>query len=66
MFDGLLVTTEVAAVTRAPESTVRYWRHLGTGPKSFKLGRRVVYREKDVLDWIDARAAADTSAGTAA
>lgn len=55
--DRLLVIREVAARTRAPEATVRYWRHLGTGPTSFKLGRRVVYRERDVEAWINARAA---------
>ncbi len=54
--DRLLVTREVAEAARAPESTVRYWRHVGIGPKSFKLGRRVVYREQDVREWIDQQA----------
>jgi hypothetical protein len=41
---------------RVPEGTLRYWRHLGSGPKSFKMGpRRVVYREQDVLEWVDAQ-----------
>jgi hypothetical protein len=44
----LLTTDEVALITRAPVSTVRYWRHLGTGPRSFRLGRRVVYRRHEV------------------
>ncbi len=48
----LLTTAEVAAVTRAPMSTVRYWRHLGTGPRSFRLGRRVLYMRSDVEAWI--------------
>lgn len=50
--DDLLTTAEVAAITRAPVSTVRYWRHVGTGPRSFRLGRRVVYRRGDVFRWI--------------
>jgi predicted DNA-binding transcriptional regulator AlpA len=50
--DDLLTTAEVVAITRAPASTVRYWRHVGTGPRSFRLGRRVVYRRRDVLAWI--------------
>jgi predicted DNA-binding transcriptional regulator AlpA len=60
----LLTTAEVALMTRAPESTVRYWRHLGTGPRSFRLGRRVVYRRHEVEQWLrehemsDARASA--------
>lgn len=36
-----------------PVATLRYWRHLGTGPKSAKLGRAIVYREEDVIAWVD-------------
>jgi predicted DNA-binding transcriptional regulator AlpA len=48
----LLTTAEVALMLRAPASTVRYWRYLGTGPRGFKLGRRVVYRCADVHAWL--------------
>jgi predicted DNA-binding transcriptional regulator AlpA len=34
-------------------NTLRFWRHQGTGPRSIKLGRRVVYRECDVVAWIE-------------
>ena len=40
-------------MTGLPENTLRFWRHQGTGPKSARLGRRIVYRERDVTDWID-------------
>ena len=50
--DDLLTTAEVAALTRAPVSTVRYWRHMGQGPASFRLGRRVVYRRGAVARWL--------------
>ncbi|CAN5407238.1 hypothetical protein BH10ACT8_BH10ACT8_07680 [soil metagenome] len=50
--DDLLTTAEVVVITRAPASTVRYWRHVGMGPRSFRLGKRVVYRRRDVLAWI--------------
>ena len=40
----LLTIAEAASLVRAPVATLRYWRHLGTGPRSFRLGRRVVYR----------------------
>lgn len=54
MSDKLLTITEVAELTRLPEATLRWFRHEGTkGPKSAKLGRRVVYREADVLAWIE-------------
>jgi predicted DNA-binding transcriptional regulator AlpA len=55
---GLLTTAEVALILRAPVSTVRYWRYLNTGPKSFKLGRRVVYRRSDVHAWLAEQEAA--------
>jgi DNA-binding transcriptional MerR regulator len=53
----LLTITEAADLTRAPLATLRYWRHLGTGPRSFRLGRRVVYRRTDLLEWIAAQQA---------
>lgn len=43
-----LTTDEVAELTRTPAETVRYWRHVGKGPQSFKLGRRVLYAIEDV------------------
>jgi hypothetical protein len=39
----LLTMAEVAEALRVPVSTLRYWRSRGEGPKSFALGRRVVY-----------------------
>ena len=53
----LLTITEAADVLRAPVATLRYWRHLGTGPNSFRLCRRVLYRRADLRAWIDAQAA---------
>ena len=38
-----------------PLSTLRYWRHTGHGPKSFKLGGRVVYKLEDVEAWIESQ-----------
>jgi hypothetical protein len=44
----------LASRERAP-ATLRYWRSVGDcGPKSFKLGRRVLYRRADVERWIAA------------
>ena len=48
----LLSTRETAEALRRPEATLRYWRHCGTGPRSFKMGRRVMYSEDDVTDWL--------------
>lgn len=43
-----LTTEEVARIYRTSPETVRYWRHVGKGPKSFKVGRRVLYAREDV------------------
>jgi predicted DNA-binding transcriptional regulator AlpA len=51
--DRLLTIIEVADLVRKPVATLRWWRHLGTGPRSFKIGRDVRYRRSDVHDWID-------------
>lgn len=49
----MMTLAEVAEYVRAPESTVRFWRHKGTGPKSFKIGRRVMFRQEDVEAWLE-------------
>jgi hypothetical protein len=48
-----LTTVEVAERFRTVPGTVRYWRHVGKGPRSFKVGRRVLYRQADVEAWVD-------------
>lgn len=51
--DELLSMAEVAAVVRVPVATLRYWRHLGTGPHSFRIGRSVRYWRTEVLRWLE-------------
>jgi predicted DNA-binding transcriptional regulator AlpA len=56
MADSDLITIdEAAGLLRTPVGTLRYWRYLNTGPRSFKIGRRVVYRRSDVDMWIEAQ-----------
>lgn len=44
---------QVSKRTKVPEATLRYWRYLGDrGPRSFKVGRRVMYRKVDVDEWL--------------
>jgi len=61
---NLLTTDEVALMTRAPVSTVRYWRFLGTGPRSFRVGRRVLYRAEEVSRWLVEKEQADPAAAS--
>lgn len=47
-----LTTEELAALTRSTPATVRYWRHMGKGPRGIKRGKRVLYAERDVAAWL--------------
>jgi Helix-turn-helix domain len=50
--DELLTIAEVADVLRVPVATLRYWRHLGTGPHSFRIGRGVRNWRSEVSAWL--------------
>lgn len=47
-------TEEFAALVHTSPATIRYWRHVGKGPKAFRLGRRALYDRAEVLAWIEA------------
>lgn len=53
-----LTTADVAARYRTAASTIRYWRHIGFGPKGIKVGRRVLYPQAE-LDRFEQRLAAE-------
>jgi predicted DNA-binding transcriptional regulator AlpA len=57
--DELLTIQEVADVVRVPVATLRYWRHVGTGPRSFRIGRSVRYWRTEVFAWLDNQANSD-------
>lgn len=46
--DDYLTIPEVAKHYRTSEGTVRYWRHIGYGPKGVKLGTRVLYPRSEI------------------
>jgi predicted DNA-binding transcriptional regulator AlpA len=50
--DELLTIAEVADVVRVPVATLRYWRHLGTGPHTFRIGRGAGYWRSEVSAWL--------------
>ena len=50
--DQMLTLQEACAYLRIPEGTLRYWRHLGAGPRSFKIGRHVRYWRTDLILWL--------------
>lgn len=48
-----LTSDEVAQWLKIPPATLRFWRYRGTGPRYWYAGRRVVYSQADVEQWID-------------
>lgn len=48
-----LSAPELQKLTGTPASTWRYWAHIGSGPPSFKLGRRRVWKRSSVLKWLE-------------
>jgi excisionase family DNA binding protein len=59
-----LTTQELAERLRTSPETIRYWRHIGRGPKSWRPGRLVLYGVDDVEAWEAAeRATAEAKAG---
>ena len=45
---------EAAELLGISLSTLRWHRHQGTGPRGFRLGRRVFYAESDLRSWVEA------------
>lgn len=63
---GLLTTAQVAEMTGVSENTLRWWRHVGEGPASFRIGRRkVAYRRDDVDAWLRRQYEATVQGGVA-
>ena len=58
----LLTIDEVGEMLRKSNAQLRWMRHNGSGPKSAKLGGRIMYREQDVIDWVNAAFDAQESA----
>lgn len=50
---NMLRIEQVSERTGVPVATLRYWRYQGTGPASFRLGRRVVYDAAEIERWIN-------------
>lgn len=56
MQDNLLTIDEAAKMLHTTPATLRYWRATGAdSPRSARIGRRVLYRERDVREWLDAK-----------
>lgn len=52
-YPEFFTTEDFAEVVRNTPEGVRYWRHIGKGPRSFRVGRRVLYAREDVEQWLN-------------
>ena len=48
---------DVSTFLGVPVATLYQWRHLGTGPKAYRLGKHLRYRQADVEAWLADRLA---------
>ena len=55
MTQRLMTLDEVAERLRRSPAQLRWMRHNGSGPRSAKIAGRIMYRELEVEDWIDAQ-----------
>lgn len=53
--DELLFADEVAEQLRKSLASFRYMLHRGDGPRSAKIGGRLMFRRSDVDAWLDAQ-----------
>ena len=51
--EKLWTVEELAEFVGVPVSTLYHWRVEGKGPKAFKVGRYLRYREDDIEHWLD-------------
>jgi excisionase family DNA binding protein len=54
--EPLLTVDEAAAWLSISPATLRYWRHVGRGPRSLSVGTAIRYRTSDIEAWLEAGA----------
>lgn len=59
--ETLLNVKQTAEKLCVSEMTLRKWRWEGKGPKFVKMGRKVVYRESDLRDYVSSMVRTSTS-----
>lgn len=54
-------TAEAASLLRVRKGTLEVWRCRGTGPRFCKIGARVVYRLRDINEYLESRTRTSTA-----
>ena len=50
--EKLMSVEEVADFLGVPVNTLYQWRHKGTGPEAYRVGRFLRYDPDDVREWL--------------
>lgn len=61
--DRLLTLEEAAEALRKTPAQMRWLRHTGGGPRSAKIAGRVMYREGDIIAFVEEAFATDSTGG---
>jgi excisionase family DNA binding protein len=51
--DPLLSRAEAADLLGIPAKTLAEWAYQGRGPVYYRVGKRVAYRESELMAWLD-------------
>ncbi|MCJ2057655.1 helix-turn-helix domain-containing protein [Methylobacterium sp. J-048] len=62
---GFRCETDAASQLGSKPSTLRAWRVKGKGPKYYKIGGKVFYKDTDLEAWIEVQARGSTSEAAA-
>jgi hypothetical protein len=49
--DDWVSIVDASAILGVPQGTLRQWRSYGKGPVSYKPGRAIQYKRKELLEW---------------
>jgi hypothetical protein len=61
---GFLTQQQVADMLQhQTTATLRWWRHEDRGPRSMRVGKRVLYRRTDVERWLEVQEAETARGG---
>lgn len=64
--DALLTVKETAVIIRRSGITLKRWRKQGKGPSYLRVEGRILYRYRDLMEWVDSNLVLAHSASGAA
>lgn len=61
----IISTSAAAEILGVAPGTLRYWRYMDEGPRSFRVGRHVKYRREDITSWLSSQLESTSRGGIA-